>query len=347
MFGGPNSERMLILAPAGRDAEIAAAVLTEWGQVSLICSDGLELHEALTRGAASALISQEAITWSDVELLGGWVISQPPWSDFPFVVLTDKNDNPNRIQLAREFQEKLGNVSFLERPFHATTLVSVCHSALRSRRKQYQARQVLDRYELLARELQHRSKNLLTIVKSIAYSTLTDHPSRVDFTSRLQAIAIAQDLIMEGDIRGATLRDVVEAAVKGFGSRVSLDGPHVFLKPSVAQGFALILHELATNASKYGALSSEAGAVTVHWAYDMVSPEPVVVFKWVERDGPKIKPPDQAGFGSVLLEHAVANNGTRPLFDYAPEGFSYELKTVHFSPSPLKPNGMEVQPSKG
>lgn len=346
MFGGPNSERILILAPSGRDAEIAARLLSEWGQASLICPDAQDLYEEIGKGAALALVAEEALSWSSLEQLSNWVASQPPWSDFPIIVLTGKNDTPGRARLAREFQEKLGNVSFLERPFHATTLVSVSHSALRSRKKQYQARDVLNRYELLARELQHRSKNLLTVVRSIAHATLADHPSRTDFVARLQAVAQAQDLIMEGDIRGASLKDVVELAVRGFGSRVALDGPHILLKPSVAQGFALILHELATNASKYGSLTSQTGSVKISWTLDAGSREPVIVFRWAERGGPKITPPDRNGFGSVLLEHAVANSGTRPVFDYSPEGFSYELKTIHFSESPPRPEAMDLHPSR-
>lgn len=334
MFGGLNSQRILILVPYGRDADIASKLLQEAGFVSFVCADISELCVELIKGAALAVISEDAIPIGDLGDLVGWIKAQPAWSDFPIVLLTGRGDAPERNALAQRFQSLLGNVSFLERPFHPTTLVSVAKAALRSRRRQYQARELLERYELLARELQHRSKNLLTIIKSIASASLRNDPARDGFFARLHALAKAQDLILEGDVRGAPMKVVVEQALQTFGDRVSVEGPDIFLKPSVAQGFALIMHELATNAAKHGALTSETGTVAVRWALDTSSADPAVVFQWQERGGPPAAPPKRTGFGSVLLEHAVANSGCPPRFDYAPEGFSYELKAVHVSPPP-------------
>jgi two-component sensor histidine kinase len=332
MFGGPNSERILILAPRGRDAEIASKLLQEAGRVSLACADVPELCVELGKGAGLAVISEETIATSDLGDLMGWIKAQPPWSDFPIVLLTTRGDAPERNALAQRFQDILGNVSFLERPFHPTTLVSASNAALRSRRRQYQARELLERYELLARELQHRSKNLLTIIKSIARASLPNDEGRDAFFSRVLALAKAQDLIMEGDIRGAAMKEVVDQAVASFGDRVSVEGPHVFLNASAAQGFALIMHELATNATKHGSLTSNTGTVAVRWWLDTSPAEPAVVFQWQERGGPSATPPMHTGFGSVLLKHALANSGCPPRFDYAPEGFTYELKAVHVWP---------------
>ncbi len=223
----------------------------------------------------------------------------------------------------------LGNVSFLERPFHPTTLASVARAALRSRRRQYQARELLERYELLARELQHRTKNLLAVIQSIGSASLReDGEGREAFFARLHALARAQDLLMDGDGGGTSLRNVVTTAIESFGARVSIAGPDIFLKPSVAQGFALIMHELATNAAKHGAFVWDRGRVLVSWALVGGATEPGVVFRWEERGGPPAKPPQHKGFGSILLEHAVASTGPPPLFDYAPEGFTYELRAA-------------------
>ena len=336
MFGGPNSERILVHTPTGRDAEVASKILRDAGYVSYVCADLPELCVELAKGAALALVSEESLAAGDGSDLTQWVHAQPPWSDFPFVLLTGRGDAPERNTLALRLQDIFGNVTFLERPCHPTTLVSIANAALRSRRRQYQARELLERYELLARELQHRSKNLLTIIKSIASASLRDDPGREAFFARLQALAKAQDLIMEGDVRGAPLKEVVEQAVAGFGARVSAEGPHVFLKPSVAQGFALIMHELATNAAKYGALTADTGSVAVRWSVDNSNADPTVIFRWQERGGPPAAPPKHKGFGSVLLEHAVANAGTSPSFDFGPEGFTYELTAVHVSPPPAQ-----------
>ena len=122
------------------------------------------------------------------------------------------------------------------------------------------------------------------------------------------------------------MKSVVGKAVEGFGRRISMEGPEVFLNPNAAQGFALILHELMTNATKHGALKTEEGHVSVHWSFDATATDPVILFQWRERGGPPVKPPKRKGFGSVLLERAVATAGDPPRFDYAAEGFTYEIR---------------------
>src|SRR5690606_38238914 len=140
------------------------------------------------------------------------VQEQPAWSDLPMIVLTSLTDALTRSRSAVELQDTLGNISFLERPFHPRTLSSVARAAMRSRRRQYEARELLERYELLARDLQHRTKNLMAVIQSIAGASLRDgSESQQTFIARLHALAAAQDLLMEGDAHGAYLRDIVNA----------------------------------------------------------------------------------------------------------------------------------------
>lgn len=327
-FGGPNSERVLILAPHGRDAEIASKLLQEAGWATLICADIANLCIELNNGAALSVIVEEALATADLACLAEWIRSQPAWSDFPSVVLTGHGDAPGRNALANRLQEILGNVSFLERPFHPSTLISVTRAALRSRRRQYQAREMLERHSLLARELQHRTKNLLAVIQAIASASLQDSRGREAFFSRLHTLAAAQDLIINGAGRGALMKDVVGNALDSFGTRVFVDGPEVFLNPNAAQGFALIMHELATNAAKYGALTADCGTVSVSWSFDATCPEPALLFQSQERGGPPVLPPKRKGFGSVLLERAVATTGNPPRFDYSREGFTYEVRAA-------------------
>jgi two-component sensor histidine kinase len=204
----------------------------------------------------------------------------------------------------------------------------VIRAALRSRRRQYGAREVLERRDLLARELQHRTKNLLAVIQAIASASLQESHGRQSFFDRLHALARAQDLIIEGAGRGALMRHVVANATESFGSRVSFDGPEVFLNPGAAQGFALVLHELATNAAKHGSLGPSGGTVSVHWAIDAATSEPTINLRWQEKGGPVVTPPKRKGFGTVLLERAVATSAVPPRFDYAPNGFSYEIRAV-------------------
>jgi two-component sensor histidine kinase len=328
-FGGQNSERVLILAPLGRDAEVCARLMQEGGWATFTCNDVASVCDELNKGSAFAVLAEEALANGHLMQLVNWIRSQPAWSDFPFIILTWHGDAPDRNAFARRLQTTLGNVSFLERPFHPTTLASMGRSALRSRRRQYQARELLERYELLARELQHRTKNLLAIIQSIGNASLGKHgEGREAFFARLHALAKAQDLLMEGDGRGALMKVLVQQALQSFGSRVAVEGPNIYLKASAAQGFALIMHELATNAAKHGALTSDSGRVAVRWALEHENTEPIVCFQWQERGGPPALPPERKGFGTLLLQHAVANLDSPPRFDYTSEGFSYELRAA-------------------
>jgi two-component sensor histidine kinase len=324
--GGANSERILILAPRGRDADVAAKLLQEAGWPTLICDHITHLCDELEKGAAFAIVTEEAFASDDLTGLVGWIRAQPSWSDFPFVLLTAHGEMPNRNVVAARFQDFLGNVTFLERPFHPTTLVSVARAALRSRRRQYQARELLERYELLARELQHRSKNLLAIIQSVGSASLSDGEERDALFGRLHALATAQDLLMEGEEGGAQMKEVIARTLISFGSRVRIEGADVLLNARAAQGFALITHELATNAAKYGALTTQSGTVSARWSIEGNSSNPTIKFQWRECGGPPVKPPNKKGFGSTLLEHAIAHAGDPPRLEYAPGGFTYELQ---------------------
>jgi two-component sensor histidine kinase len=326
--GGPDSERVLLLLRA-RDCEVAGRLLGEAGLEVATCTNAAQLAIELEKGAGVALIGEEQAIAGGIESLSTWVGAQPAWSDFPFIVITPRSDVPSRRGVSERLETGLGNVSFLERPFHPTTVVSLARSALRSRRRQYEARNVLARYELLARELQHRTKNLLSVILSIASSSLRDGgDGREAFIGRLHSLAKAQDLIFEEGGRGALLGDVIRTIIESFGSRISMEGPTVYLKAGVAQSFALVVHELATNAVKHGALTEPGGTISIHWELDAGAEEPTVVFTWKERGGLPATPPQHRGFGSLLLEKALANSGTPPRFEYGHEGMTYQVSAL-------------------
>ena len=324
-LGGPDSERVLILTARRRDADVASRLLSGAGLATLVCHSVIHLIREMREGAACVVLTDEVIDGTAAQLLHDWIESQPAWSDLPIIVLTGKVDEPSRNRSARELQDTLGNVSLVERPFHPPTLASVARAALRSRRRQYEARELLQRYELLARELQHRTKNLLAVILSIAGASLRDDEDGPDvFVSRLHALAAAQDLLMEGDGRGTFLSDIVRAVTSSFGDRIGIEGPQVHLTPTLAQGFALIVHELATNAVKHGALSQGGGNVAINWSVSVGANETTLVFRWQERGGPPVLPPRRKSFGSVLLERAVPAYGRPPRLLYDPHGFTYE-----------------------
>ncbi len=137
---GPQSERAVILAPNGRDGQIAAAILQEAGFLADIAKDLPGLTRELERGAGLAIITEESVLTADLRPLVGWLARQPAWSDLPIVLLTRHGGGPERNPLAARLAEALGHVTFLERPFHPTTLASVVRTAVRGRRRQYEAR---------------------------------------------------------------------------------------------------------------------------------------------------------------------------------------------------------------
>jgi DNA-binding response OmpR family regulator len=141
---GASSERAVILAPTGRDASVAAALIKEAGFYANVCGDLAALLHEIEGGAGLAVIADEAIKTADLRGLVRWLNDQPSWSDFPIVLLTHQGGGPERNPDAVRLGQALGNVTFIERPFHPTTLVSVVGSAVRGRRRQYQTLAILE-----------------------------------------------------------------------------------------------------------------------------------------------------------------------------------------------------------
>src|SRR5436190_2361663 len=129
--------RVLVLAPVGRDAEAATRLLGESNLRSIICEDVADLSAKLNEGAAVAVVTEEAFLGDPVSELERWVERQPPWSDFPFVILTSRATTVAAHAYRIRLLEKLGNVSLLERPLNAVTLTSAVRAALRARKRQY------------------------------------------------------------------------------------------------------------------------------------------------------------------------------------------------------------------
>jgi signal transduction histidine kinase/CheY-like chemotaxis protein len=138
------SERAVILAPMGSDAAVAAALIGEAGYSVHVCADLTALMHEIEAGVGLAVIAEEAIRTANLRGLVDWLNRQPPWSDFPIVLLTRQGGGPERNPDAARLGRVLGNVTFIERPFHPTTLVSIVGFAVRGRRRQYQTRAILE-----------------------------------------------------------------------------------------------------------------------------------------------------------------------------------------------------------
>ena len=152
-------ERVLILAPRGRDAGVVQQLLAKSGTPAAICADAPALIAGLRAGAAAALVTEEALAEADTAALDAWVETQPPWSDFPFIMLATRQVG-RRPARAAAIIERLGNVVLLERPINAETLASAVASALRGRRRQYQARGHILEREQAQERLRHANETL-------------------------------------------------------------------------------------------------------------------------------------------------------------------------------------------
>ncbi len=177
--------------------------------------------------------------------------------------------------------------------------------------KQNEARQTL-----LMQELSHRVKNTLAMVQAVATQTLRNAAS-LDAAgealgARLLALAQAHDVLMQGAWSSACLRSLVDGAIAlhgdGAPDRFRVQGPDLTLGPRPALTLALILHELGTNAAKYGALSRSEGHVAIAWEVTPVDGEARLRFRWEEIGGPPVKPPTRTGFGSRLIERSLVHS---------------------------------------
>lgn len=154
-----DEARILILAPRGRDAAVIEQVLARAGTPAATCPDLTHWLANLQAGAGAALVTEEALSEGESDAVLAWLDAQPAWSDFPFIVLATRQAG-RRAESASRLLARLGNVVLLERPINAETLVSAAASALRARRRQYQAREHLQERERAQEQLRLANEEL-------------------------------------------------------------------------------------------------------------------------------------------------------------------------------------------
>lgn len=452
---------LLILAPSGRDAAMAAELMTRDGIACRTVPNIAALRAAIGETAGAVLVADEALPRPALTTLAEPLAAQPPWSDLPFIVLT-RGGVANRTAVAElRLPEVLGNAMFLERPLNAIALTGAVRAALRARRRQRQLRAHLlgreadaaaaraseahwrglfermhegfalctlihdadgcatdyryiemnrtferltgitretaqqctaremrsgavppwldvcarvvetgeparhldhtacpgrwfelhvyrpeagrfavllldvtdrqhaeERQILLTREVDHRARNVLAVVQAALRLTPRDDPDAYAsaIEGRVSALARAHTLLAAEQWTGADLKALLHHELAGFmaceqgpAPYVELNGPPLMLPPSMAQPLAMAVHELTTNAAKYGALSVPAGRLVVCWRLD---PGPRLWLRWAENGGPIIKaPPTRSGFGSRVLTGTLCGQlGGTVLLEWKPTG---------------------------
>lgn len=330
---------MLVLAPLGRDADLACRILTEAGLHCRLCRSVDDLHAQPPESYGSVLMTEEVLTNDTVRTLAALLEAQPAWSNLPVTILTGRSiRGPGLVR--ESLAETLGSrrgIIFLERPVRVATLVSVMQSAVLARQRQYElrdqliARQKAETHaQMLTEEMKHRIKNSLSVVGAIAFQTFRQSRPVQDsldaFSARLKSMAIAQDVLTQSSGNGAFLHQLISLALEPYRQhdapdRIAISGPEIWINVRRSTSLAMAMHELATNALKYGALSVGAGRVTVCWHVEEVSGDDRLHIEWREQGGPPVKPPKQRGFGSRLVERSLAIElGGKAEITFKPEG---------------------------
>ena len=195
--------------------------------------------------------------------------------------------------------------------------------------------ETLERRKFLLRELDHRCKNTLAAVQSIADQTLRRAVSPESFVEtfkgRLAALSRAHELLTRGEWGRAGLEEILRQALAPFadldGGRVALQGPALTMSPETAVGLHMTIHELAVNAAKHGALSREGGKVEVVWEVAMGAADRELALNWRETGGPKVSAPTRTGFGLRLIEGGLARDlGGEGRLSFEPQGVRFSLR---------------------
>ncbi len=190
----------------------------------------------------------------------------------------------------------------------------------------------MEQQKLLSRELSHRVKNLLSVVQAMVQLTFASKSeageARDRIMQRLQSLARSQDLLTRSDWTALPLRRLVEAETAPFAERISFEGPDLSVSAANVQNFGLVLHELTTNAVKYGALREGAGKVAVRWSVEDGAGGKRFKFRWKESCVPADGAGEESGFGSTLLKRAFRGADSVTRLEIEPDGLVYELEAA-------------------
>jgi PAS domain S-box-containing protein len=241
-----------------------------------------------------------------------------------------KSDSGDEYQLEKRYIRKDGeivwgytSISCVRRPNREIEYLIKVIQDITARKRSDDARQAL------LYELNHRSKNMLSIIQAIARQTAAGTPEQFveHFSRRLHAMATNQDLLVKSGWESVSLEDLVRGQLSHFSGvldqRVNVRGPPVPVAARSAQAIAMALHELGTNAAKHGSLSNDSGQVDISWS----AHSDTFQMTWVETGGPRIHAPESSGFGSTVIESLIQSALAADVsVDFAPTGLVWKIK---------------------
>ncbi|UXT93058.1 sensor histidine kinase [Agrobacterium pusense] len=320
---------VLVLAPFRKDADYIAALLQDQqvAAVSARMDDGLE--DLLCSSPGIIIITHEALTPSVLTKVSDHLKSQPDWSEIPIIVLLEKAAPVQSIRDRLQTAWPKSRLLFHVRPIAPLELANTVQLNLLVRLRQRQVRNSIERETELRLELNHRVKNILATVTSIFQMTrkraTTVDELAGDFGARLQALSGVHSAVFEAGGEEVALSLIVATTIAPYNgdgwTRIAVSGPDIVVGRDAGTTIALCIHELTTNAIKYGALSVPEGSVEVVWEITEGN-APLFSMNWVERGGPPAVVPSRQGYGTRYIHSALGSLfGTAPELQFGTEGF--------------------------
>jgi len=320
---------VLVLAPFRKDSEFVRLLLRRHGISCKICRDSRDLENCLGQPPGAIVATHEALEPHAREVIADYLLSQPGWSELPIIILLDNRAPHARMRATLAAAWPRSRQVFYQRPVAALELVSGIQSALLARVRQREVRDYIERETELRRELNHRVKNLLASVFSIFQMTRRRATSMDqlanNFEGRLSALANVHSAVFRAGGESIGISEVVDSTFAPYWAedeqRIVAEGPPLTMTKEAGTTLALCLHELVTNALKYGALTSATGRVDLHWSVSRGA-EATFRIGWIENGGPPVEEPGRSGYGTSYIRAALMNlTGAPPVIEYRTQGF--------------------------
>lgn len=326
-------EHVLVMAPYRRDAEFLQKLFAENEIDVEVCAEPANIVECLADSPGVLVLTHEALTPSVVNYVAGHLVLQPAWFEMPIVILLHRTSDDTRLKAELAAAWPQARHLYYQRPVTPVELVSGVQSAMLSRIRQRDVRDHIALEVELRRELNHRVKNILASVTSILELTYRSAENLAGFADdlrgRLLALSNVHSAVFEAADEAVSIEQIVDLTFKPYRipgqGRIRAGGPVVMLSREAGTTLALCLHELATNAIKYGGLSTEAGTVSFTWSLSEADPVELAVV-WQEAGGPIVIVPSRSGYGTRYLKSALASLfGSKPVLSYDATGLRCEV----------------------
>ncbi len=325
---------VLLQAPFREDEKILTDFLAENGIEARIAATNREFEDLLAERPWFVVLTQEAITREKLDLLSEHMVAQPEWSNLPLLLLVSPDGSSGSFVnwLRAKFPD--WPLTVLQRRMRREDLQAAVSGCLQARSRQFDLRDKIARQEVLRREISHRYKNVLANVSAISLLSARKAHSIDDFltgfTGRIAALSNAHSMLAKEKIDACSMHDLADSVVSPYraeeGERVGIEGPDVRLPSNYVANMGLILHELATNAAKYGSLSVPEGRVRLTTERLGSGSDPVLGLTWSEVGGPPAAVPTRQGFGTSFIKSLVRVMKGDVAFDWSETGLTCSFR---------------------